>query len=167
MTLASKLTGKLDFTYVTAVGGENVVYQPSIDLADTLATGVALDTADLLYFAKAVALTGSGSNNHDVAGSLADAFGATLSFVKIKLLFIRNLSTTAGNTITVGNATNPLLIFGSATHTHTIGPDGMLLIWEPSLAGKAVTASTGDILKVANNTANNVTYDLVIAGTSA
>ena len=165
--MATKLTGLLEFTQVNVVSGDNVLYQPQVSFSDTLATGVIVDTADKLYISKATALTGSGTNNHDVAGALSDAFGATITLVKIKALLIHNLSTTVGNTITVGDGTNPLLIFGTGSHTHTIGPNGVLFIWEPSLAGKAVTAGTGDILKVVNNTANAVTYDLVIVGTSA
>ena len=167
MTLVTSLIGDLRFVYANSVGGTSLTYEPTISLNDALATGTTADKADLLYVSKDVALSGSATTNVDVAGSLTDAFGSTLTFVKIKMLYIHNKSTTAGNTITIGNGTNPLLIFGTGSHTHTIGPDGRLLIWEPSLAGKAVTASTGDILKILNDTANAVTYDIAIAGTSA
>ena len=168
MTLVTTLTGKLDFLYTASVGGTVANYKPSMTFSDTLATGVALDTSDLLYVSAADALAGSATDNVDVAGSLSDAFGTTLTYVKIKMLYIKNNSTTAGNTITVGgHATAALLIFGTAAHTHTIGPNGFMLLWEPSLAGKAVTATTGDLLKILNDTANNVTYDIAIVGTSA
>lgn len=167
MTLSTKIEGKIKFSYIAAVGGTNTLYQPEIDLADSLATGVTLDKGDLLYVAKAVALSGSATTNLDVSGSLSDAFGATLAFVKIKLFYFRNLNTTAGNTITLGGNANAFLLFGTGSHTHTVGPDGRLFIFEPSLAGKAVTASTGDILDIVNDTANNVTYDIAIVGTSS
>ena len=168
MTLSSRMTGKLNFTYSSSVGGANVLYQPIIDLDDTMGTGVIVDTADLLYVSQATALTGSATVNLDVAGALTDAFGTTLTFVKIKWFYFRNLSTTVGNTITIGgHDTAAFLLFGTAAHTHTVGPNGDILIREPSLAGKAVTATTGDLLKILNNTENAVTYDIVIAGTSS
>jgi len=167
MPLTTTLSGLLDFNLTSTSGGTTGSYHPTIDFSDSLASGVIVDTGDLLYVSKATALGGSATTNLDVAGSLTDGFGATFTAVKIKCLFIHNLSTTAGNTITIGNGTNPLLIFGTGSHTHTIGPNGILLIWEPSLAGKAVTASTGDILKILNDTANAITYDIAIVGTSA
>ena len=168
MSLVSTLIGDLKFTYASSVGGTSALYEPLLSLNDSLATGVALDTADLLYVGKAVALSGSSTTNLDMAGSLTDAFGATLTFVKIKWFYFHNLSTTAGNTITIGgHATAAVLLFGTAAHTHTVGPNGDILIREPSLAGKAVTATTGDILKILNDTANAVTYDIAICGTSS
>lgn len=168
MTLVTTLIGDLKFTYAKSAGGTNALYEPTLSLNDSLATGVVLDTADKLWVSQATALSGSGTNNHDFAGTLTDAFGDTLTFVKIKGVYFHNLSTTAGNTITIGgHATAAFLLFGTAAHTHTIGPNGQLLIWEPSLAGKAVTATTGDILKVLNDTANAVTYDIAAWGTSA
>lgn len=167
MPLVTTIIGDLKFIYSKGAGGTNVLYEPSLSLNDALATGTILDTADRLWVSQATALTGSGTNNHDFAGSLADAFGDTLTFVKIKMLYIYNLSPTAGNNIVVGNGANPLLIFGTGAHTHTIGPNGKLLIWEPSLAGKAVTADTGDNLLITNSTANAVTYDIAVVGTSA
>ena len=101
----------------------------------------------------------------DLAGSLVDSFGATLAFAKIKVLLIRNLSTT--QTLTIGNGANPFLTWvGAATHTVTIPPRGVLLLVAP-LAGYAVTAGTGDILKIANSATNPCDYQIVLAGTSA
>ena len=137
-------------------------------MADTLSSGVGLDAGDLLYAAKSVAIGGSATTNLDVAGSLTDGFGATLTMVKIKLFYFKNLSVTAGDTITIGgHASAALLLFGTASHTHTVGPNGSILIVEPSLAGKPVTATTGDILKILEDAGNANTYDIAIVGTSA
>lgn len=167
MSLVTSLIAELRTNYGKTVGGR-VVYEPlNLEFNDSLASGVAIDAADLIYVSLDTALTGSGTANLDVAGGLTDVFTATLTLIKVKLLYIHNKSTTAGNTIIVGNGANPLLVFGTGAHTHTIGPNGKLLIWEPSLAGKAVTATTGDNLLITNGTANAVTYDIVIVGTSS
>ncbi len=167
MALTTEITGKLEFNYTAASGGTTASYRPVLTFTDSLATGVGLDASDYVWVSAANAITGSATNSHDVAGGLTDVYGNTLTFVKVKGLFIHNLSTTAGDTLTVGGNANALLIFGTATHTHTIGPNGVLFISEPSLAGKAVTAATGDILDVVEDAGNANTYDIAIWGTSS
>lgn len=110
-------------------------------------------------------LSGGADESLDLAGSLVDSFGAAITFAKIKVLLIRNLSTT--QTLTVGNGATPFLSWvGAAAHTVTIPPKGMLLLVAP-LAGFAVTADTGDILKIANSATNPCDYQIALAGTSA
>ena len=167
-TLTTALSGRISFTYASSIGGTTGNYPATIDLIDTLSSGVGVDAGDLLYVAKAVALGSGATTNLDVSGGVSDAFGTSFVPVKIKMMYFKNNSTTAGQTITIGgHATTALLIFGTAAHTHTVGPNGFVLIWEPSLAGKAVTASTGDVLKILNDTANAITYDIAFIGTSA
>jgi hypothetical protein len=110
-------------------------------------------------------LAGGANESLDLAGSLVDSFGGTITFAKIKALLIRNLSIT--QTLIIGNGTNPFLSWvGAAAHTVTIPPMGMLLLVAP-LAGFAVTADTGDILKIVNSATNPCDYQIVLAGTSA
>ena len=165
-TLTTQLNGRIAFTYASSIGGTSANYPANIDLIDTLSSGTIVDTGDLLYIAKAVALAGSATNTLDFSGSVSDAFGTSIVAVKVKMFYFHNLSTTAGNTITLGGNVNEML-FWSAAGTQTVGPNGRILIWEPSLAGKAVTAATGDILDILNNTANAITYDIAFVGTSA
>lgn len=98
----------------------------------------------------------------DLSGSLTKPLGGTLALTKLKLLYIKNKSTTAGQTLVVGNATAPVLIFDAAADTHTIGPGGIFLVFEPSLAGITVTGTTADGLKLVSNA--DLNYDIVIVG---
>jgi hypothetical protein len=98
--------------------------------------------------------------------SLTDAFGVSLAFVKIKFLAIWNTNTTAGQTLVIGNATNPLALFSAGTSTYTIGPNGRFIIAEPALAGIAVTGSSADSLKL-NSGSATVNYIILVAGTNA
>jgi len=101
----------------------------------------------------------------DLAGSLVDQFGTTITFVKIKAMLIRNLSAT--QTLTIGAGSNPFINWvGHPTDTIKIPPNGMFLLVAP-LAGFAVTAGTGDILKVANAAGAACDYQIALAGTSA
>ena len=116
-------------------------------------------------FADMRTLTGGASESLDLAASLVDSFGGTITFAKLKVLLIRNLSAT--QILTIGNGSNPLINWvGAGTHTVIIPPMGMLLLVAP-LAGYAVTPDTGDILKIANSATNPCDYQIVLAGTSA
>lgn len=137
----------------------------SIDKGDSLSNGTgAVDTGDLFWTdTRTLAAT---TENLDLAGGLTNAFGATLTFARIKGLLIHNKSTTAGHTLTVGGAaSNAFVLFSDTTDKYPIGPNGLFFIWEPSAAAKAVTASTGDILKIESS--HSFDYDIVILGASA
>jgi hypothetical protein len=106
------------------------------------------------------------SENLDLSGSLLDAFGASLLFAKIKILAIKNKSAT--QTLSVGGAATLGFIgwVGDPTDVVKIGPGAMaLLICDP--AGVAVTAGTGDLLKIANSAGAACIYDIFISGSSA
>jgi len=130
VTLITNLSGQLDFILATSAGAQ---YKPIKLLLDSLATGVGLDQADVLYFKEDVALSGSATNTLDFSGSVADEFNTTIAVVKVKVFYFHNKSTTAGNTITLGGNANEMR-FWSAAGTKTVGPNGRVLYWEPSLA---------------------------------
>ena len=101
----------------------------------------------------------------DLAGSLVDMFGTTITFVKIKAMLIRNLSAT--QTLTIGGGATPFINWvADPTDMVKIPPNGMFLLVAP-LAGFAVTGATGDILKIANSAGAACDYQIVLAGTSA
>ncbi len=97
---------------------------------------------------------------------LTDPFGTTLIFAKVKVIIIENLST--ARTLTVGGATDYPLVnwVGSATDTIKIPPGGFFAICAPG-AGYAVTAGTGDLLKIANDAGTSCIYNIIIIGTSS
>lgn len=137
----------------------------SIDKGDALSDGTgAVDTADILW--SDTRTLNATTENLDLAGSLTNAFGATITFARIKCILIHNKSTTVGHTLTIGGAaSNTFPLFSDDTDKLPLGPNGVFLIWEPSAAAKAVTASTDDILKI--ETSHNFSYDIVIVGSSA
>lgn len=168
MAATLALTASVNFVWqyqnvldlLTAKADANLTY----DTALTNGTG-AVDTADLIFTdTRTLAAT---TENLDLAGGLTDAFGNTLTFARIKGLFIHNTNTTAGNNLTIGGAaSNAFPLFADTTDKYTIGPDGNLLILEPSAAAKAVTAGTGDILKM-DAGSSTIVYKIIIVGSSA
>lgn len=132
-----------------------------------LLSGTGTNQADKA-FADTRTLAASANEDLDLAGALLDPFGGTLTFVKVKGIYVR---AAFGNTNSVvlkpassNGFTGP---FGAATHTLTIPPNGYVVLAAPG-AGWTVTAGTGDKINLANSAGStSVTYDIVIIGTSA
>jgi hypothetical protein len=139
--------------------------QVNLAISQAFANGTGNNQADKLFHDKR-SLGDGASEDLDLAGSLSDVFGAVLAFVKIKGIIIQNLSTTQILTIG-GAAANALLNWvADASDKINIPPGGAFCLFAP-LAGFAVTAGTGDILKVANSAGAACDYNIWIIGTSA
>lgn len=108
--------------------------------------------------------TTSGNDDLDLAGSLVNGLGQTLTFTKIKALIIKAAAAN-GNDVVVGNAAANGFItpFGAAAHTVKVKPGGILILIAPDVNGYAVTAATADTLRVASG-GGSVTYDIVLVG---
>jgi hypothetical protein len=114
-------------------------------------------------------LTASATEDLDLAGTLTDVYGATITFVRIKGLFVV-ASASNTNNVVIGAGTNPWATLFTATGTVTLKPGAACGFFAGSgdAIGWPVTAATGDILKVANSGAGtSVTYDVVVVGCSA
>jgi hypothetical protein len=109
-------------------------------------------------------LAAGAADNLDLAGSLLDPFGNTLTFTGIKYIAIALISASANGTnkLTIGNATNPWV--GPMGASGTIDVFDALELYHPGTSGWAVTAGTGDILKINNGGAASITYCILIAG---
>lgn len=129
--------------------------------------GTTAGKADLV-FRDTRQLAGNASESLDLAGSLLDAFGATITFAKIVGIHIKAHDDNVAD-IVVGNAASNAFVgpFGAATHTMAVKPGGTLTLTAPK-GGWAVTAGTADLLKVLNGSAGSAAnYDIVLLGTSA
>lgn len=115
-------------------------------------------------------LAASATEDLDLAGTaLQDAFGANMTFVKVKGIFVAAASGNTNDVVVGAAATNTFVgPFGAATHTAKVRPGGVLALACADSTGWAVTAGTGDLLRIGNSAAGTpVTYDIVIVGTSA
>lgn len=114
-------------------------------------------------------IAASGTDDLDLAGTaLQDAFGANVTFVKVKGIFVYAWPTNTNNVVVGGAAATQFVgPFGAATHTVALQPDQFFAITAGG-AGWAVGASASDLLRVANSGGGTeVKYDIVILGTSA
>ncbi|HEX6962106.1 MAG TPA: hypothetical protein VF175_09585 [Lacipirellula sp.] len=169
VTYNLQLTAGLAITWTHTAAGGTLANTPSDPLNEimslTLDNGTALNQCNIGW-ASTRSLASTTETLNFSNSSLVDAFGVGLAFAKIKFLAIWNQNTTAGQTLVIGNATNPLALFSAGTATYTIGPNGRFIIAEPSLAGITVTGSSADSLKL-NSGSATVTYTIIVAGTNA
>lgn len=133
--------------------------------AFTLTDGTGANQANNV-FSDTRTLAASGSESLDLAGVLTNAFGATLTFTKIKAIFIAADSTNTNDVVVGGAATNAFAsMFGAATDKIKVKPGGAFAIVAPDVNGFAVTAGTADLLQIANSGGTTgVTYDIIIIG---
>ena len=161
--LSIRVKGSLD--------GSNDLVSPKatfdINTLLQLVSGTGSGQADLM-FSDTRTIAASSSENLDLAGGLTDPNGNTLTFVKVKAIYIKAASANT-NDVQVGGAASNAFTgpFADATDKISLKAGQAMLITNVA-TGWTVTASTGDILKVANSSSGSgVDYDIIIFGTSA
>lgn len=139
-----------------------------VSTPQTFPNGTAAGFADKLYVAERT-LAASATENLDLAGGITDALtGAVMTMVKVRALIIEAVDANTNNVI-VGAASSNVFQgwFGATTYTLSLAPGDRMCLTSKT-AGKTVTASTGDQLKIANSSSGtSVTYRIWILGTSA
>lgn len=164
LALVASITG--------SYGGPNDVAAPAqtFNVAQRLALafGTAASQADQV-FSDTRTIAASGSENLDLAGGLTDAFGATLTMVEVVAIFIYAHPANTNDVVVGGAASNTFVgPFGDATDKIAVKPGGLFLIAAPTNPAYAVTAGTGDLLKVANSgSGSSVDYDIIVVARSA
>lgn len=132
-----------------------------------LPDGTTAGKADLVYVGERT-INASSNDDLDLAGGLTDVFGAAITFAKVKAIIIIADDANTNDVLLKPGATNAFSgPFGAGTHTVQVGPGGAIVLAAPK-AGWAVTADTGDTLRVTNTAGGtSVKYRLAIVGTSA
>jgi len=179
MGLTSKLAVSVTADYTKALDLTTGRVPLSKIYQAVLASGTAVGQADLVFHDQRT-LVASASEDLDLAGVLADAFGATLTVVRVKGLIIaaRGVTNSEGvtttpnvNNVVVGAAAGaPWTTLLNSTGTVTLRPGAVFAAFagDTDATGYAVTATTADLLKVANSAGgSSVTYDIVVIGASA
>lgn len=157
LSINGALTSAIDIGTLT----HNINYAKTYSIAD----GTGADQANMLFVdTRTVAL--SSSENLDLAGGLTDAFGATITFTKIKGIIIAAAAANTNNVLVGGHATAAFVNFVSdATDVLVVRPGGTIALFANDVTGYAVVATTGDLLKITNSGAGTgVTYDIILIG---
>ncbi|MGA5424526.1 hypothetical protein [Streptomyces lavendulocolor] len=170
MALSSAASVSLAGTLSAALDLGRASFPFGLAKSVSLADGTGAGKADRV-FTDTRTLAASASEDLDLAGVLTDAFGASITFAKVKALMVVAAAANSNNVIVGGASSNGFISWvGGATHTVTVRPGGALalLAGETDATGYAVTAGTADLLKIANSGAgSSVTYSVAILGTSA
>lgn len=168
MSLTSKFNVIVAATQVVTRDLTAVRAPLSYAFASQLASGTGAGQADLV-FSDTRTLAASASESLDLAGSLVDALGATLTFARVKGLIVVAAAANT-NDVVIGGATSNAFVgpFADATDKIKVKPGGTIALWAPGATAYPVTAGTGDLLQIANSAAGtSVTYDVIIIGASA
>jgi hypothetical protein len=168
MALTSSVTVQLEGLLTSALDLSTVSSPVVIPQHYPLSSGTGANQADKM-FADTRTLAASATENLDLAGTLLDAFGAAITFVKVKAFLIRAAAANTNNVLVGGHASAAFVNWVSdATDVVVVKPGGLLLLVAPNAAGYGVTATTGDMLTITNSAGTTgVTYDVAILGTSA
>lgn len=170
MALTTKLNLGISAVESTALdlGGKTTDVGKKYALA--LANGVAAGQADRIY-SDTNTLAASANVDIDLAGTLTDPYGQTITFAKVKGLIVAAAAGNTNNVIVGGAAATQFASWvGAATHTVTVRPGGVLALFTGSADanGYTVAAGTTDFLRIANSGGTtSVTYDIWVIGTSA
>lgn len=110
-------------------------------------------------------LAASGTESLDLAGSLTNAFGATLTFTKIKAVYIKAAAGNTNNVRVTRPASNGLPLFLGASDGLDVLPGGVFFWACSDDTAVAVTGGSGDLLTLTNSSSgSSVTYDIAIVG---
>lgn len=158
--LASNLTSGLDLSSAS----NPLNFLKNLNLA----TGTAKDQADLIFHDQRT-LAASATEDLDLAGSLLDVYGNTITFLKIKAMAFFGAAANTNDVEISQPAANGFTNWClAASDGIVVGPGGLFFLFRPDLAGYAVTGGTGDLLTITNGAGgSSVTYDVILIGTSA
>ena len=166
MALYTDLTLKLVAT-LTASGDLGTPNYPIDNTTRFIwSTGTGTDQADKM-FSDTRTLGASATEDLDLAASLADGLGGTITFVKLKALIVKAASANTNNVVVSRPAANGVPLFAAVSDAIPVLPGGVFA-WVSPGAGITVTPATGDLVTITNSAGTtSVNYDVIIIGTSA
>lgn len=170
MTLTSVLTTQAICDYTSALdlvtGSAPLNYRNRVSLT----SGTGAGQADRVFSDTRTVLA-SANDDLDLAAGLTDAFGASITFARVKALIVTASPSNVNNVLVGGDATSTFLTWVVAEADAVILRPGASLALVAGVAdatGYAVTATTGDLLRITNAAGgSSVVYSIVIVGASA
>ena len=166
MPLSVVLKAGIRGTQTNALDLGTVALPIDVQASITLDNGTGANQADKIFTDTRTVTTGA-TDSIDLAGSLTDAFGATITLARVKAILVKAAS---GNTtdLSIGRpASNGVPMFSAVSDAIVIRPGGVFFWAAPDATAIAVTAGTGDLLSIINAAGASANYDIVIVGASA
>ncbi len=155
----------------------NAAYTETLDLASRLcplskeyliqlSSGTGANQSDIIWHDQRTLSTGAGEDL-DLVATLADAFGATLTFARVKAVIIKAADANTTVLTVTRVATSGTSIFLADGDGLTLRPGGIFMVTNPDATGYVVTATTDDTITITNASGASATYDIIIIGASA
>jgi hypothetical protein len=172
MAVTASYTVKIDATQTEENAFGNSRDDRLVRLSQSLSDGTNANQADLMYVAERTVADGA-NDDIDLAGSLSDAFGATITAAEIVAIMVVNQQQdgTANTTdLTIGGAANAFEGFlgGTSPTIGPIKPGGVFFIGAGDAAGiGAVSGGSSDELRITNGSGAANTYQIGILARSA
>jgi hypothetical protein len=111
-------------------------------------------------------LGASANEELDLAGSLTNFAGQTITFTVIRAVLLTAAAANTNNVFVGGAAANGFNApFAAVGDELTLRPGGLILMIARDTTGYAVTAGTGDLFRFENSAAGtSVTWDMTLVG---
>lgn len=156
LSIFSRIKNVLDLS----TSKDEIDYNPSWAFTD----GAGALMADVVWSDQRT-LTASTTEDLDLAGGLTDAFGTTITFARIKGIIIFAASANTNN-VQVGGAGSTFINWvANSSDIVNIRPNGLLVLIAPDATGYAVTAGSGDLLRIGNSAGGtSVIYNIILIG---
>ena len=151
----------------------------ALDYVKSLSNGIGSNNINQMWHDRRRLTIASPTDLLDLAGTLTNFRGSTVTFTQIKALFVFNkgvdsprdtYTPTAGQDLVIGGASSnawAALFNGSTTAKFRLRSGGSVSFVVP-IDGFRVVAGTSDILQVAHDgsaaSGGDITYDIVLAG---
>lgn len=168
MTLSTKIVTTLVATLTDALDLSTATDPLTYTKRTTLTSGTGANQADMSWHDTRT-LSASADEDLDLAGVLVNALGDTQTFARIKAVMVTAAAANTNNCNVTSDGTAGVPgLFLALGDGIVVRPGGTFLWVAPDATGAVVTATTGDLLNVANSAGStSVTYDVVIIGASA
>ncbi len=168
-TLAIDLKASLAWLFSESLPLSTVIDNAALEFDQSLEDGTAADQADLLWHDERT-VAASANDDLDLTSLAMAVFGGSLSisFAKVKVILLVNLSTTSDDRLRLGGAGAAAFSAPFADDDDAvleIGADSPLLLANKK-DGWPVTGGSADVLRIHNPSANAITYRIAMVGTS-
>jgi hypothetical protein len=165
MPQTAKVSANLSFIKTTSPDGGAGRVEQALSIIKDLVNGTGNGQADLAFIDTGRQLADGASEDLDLAGSLTDAFGNTITAAEIVAVLIENPVANTTN-LTIGGATAEWLgFFAAAGDKLILKPGDFVLVY--SHTGWAVGAGATDDLRIANAAGAINNFNIGFLGRSA
>lgn len=164
-TFVGTFSGGLSASYAKSTDLTSALEAINFTFSSSYTSGQGANQANA-FFSDTRTLAATNESFDLNAGTMTDVYGAGLVFTKVRLLYVKNKSTTDLQFLTLtgdflsGAASSPLA--GSTSPTININAGGFCLLESPPTTGFAVTTTVSDGLTVTNTASFD--YDIIIVG---